>query len=110
MNIVNILNELDTLEYLYKNNLSLSRFGDGEFAIIFGKQIHFQKYSEILCEKLKNILINGSNEKCLIGLPPVYKFNCYDNKTMKYWVRIKNKKFIELKSISLSYSTFHIII
>lgn len=95
MDTANILNELNTLEYLKNTNLSLSRFGDGEFALILGKDIHFQKYNQSIGEKLKNILINGSNEKCLIGIPPVYKFNSYDNITTKYWIRIKNKKFIQ---------------
>jgi glycosyltransferase family protein len=95
MENVIILNELDTLQYLIKNKTSISRFGDGEFSLIFGKDIHFQNYNEELSNKLKNILINGSNNKCLVGIPPIYKFKCYDDKTMKFWINIKNKKFIK---------------
>ena len=48
-------------EIIYKKN-SIAMFGDGEFAIIFEKNIKFQKYNETQKDKLLNILYyNNSN-------------------------------------------------
>ncbi|KAA5634667.1 DUF1792 domain-containing protein, partial [Pseudomonas aeruginosa] len=43
------------------NNYSISRYGDGEFKLIDGQNLMFQKYDENLAKRLKEILI--SNEK-----------------------------------------------
>ena len=59
----------DTLNEIIKNNSSISRFGDGEFLLIFGVKIPFQIPNPKLKKRLKEILI--SNEKnLLIGILP----------------------------------------
>ena len=50
----NILNAEDTVEKLKKGR-SLIRFGDGEFGIYRGKDIHYQKWSEELKEEFDKI-------------------------------------------------------
>lgn len=55
-NIQNTLNEL-----IYTNK-SICRYGDGEFNLIFGKDISFQNYSEKLSNRLKEILCSNANE------------------------------------------------
>ena len=42
----------ETLNELLNNKKSICRFGDGEFKIIFGKNTRFQKFNEILKDKL----------------------------------------------------------
>ena len=77
-----------------KNGGSLSRFGDGEFAIIGVRSIQFQKYNKNLAQKLKSALCRRSSKKLLIGIPPfndkynnpkhVYKnFSWWET----YWLR-----------------------
>ena len=55
---LNILSEEETLDEIIKKNKSISRFGDGEFELIFGKVkgIGFQKANKILSKKLREVL------------------------------------------------------
>ncbi|MFT7086877.1 MAG: glycosyltransferase family protein [Rickettsiales bacterium] len=65
--IPNIKTPLETIEYLVNNNVSFCRYGDGEFLIMEGKDIAFQKYHHQLAEKLNEVFI--SDEKnILIGI------------------------------------------
>jgi hypothetical protein len=54
---------LDETFNLVLSGFSISRFGDGELNIVFGRGISFQSYSQELCDKLKIILRIGFNEK-----------------------------------------------
>lgn len=47
-----------TVEFIIKNKISLIRFGDGEFNIIGGKDIHYQNHSLELEKQLKGIIDN----------------------------------------------------
>lgn len=42
----------DTLDKLIKDNCSISRFGDGEFSLILGGSIAFQRYDKVLEKSL----------------------------------------------------------
>ena len=57
----NILNNIETIKYLLNNGNSLSRFGDGEFNLIQGKDCVFQKHNVELQKRLNEIL--GSDLK-----------------------------------------------
>lgn len=56
-----IKDTMDTIDKIIDNNYSISRYGDGEFKLIDGQNLMFQKYDENLAKRLKEILI--SNEK-----------------------------------------------
>lgn len=60
-NIPIILNPEDTLRKIIDNNLSVSRYGDGELSIMLGKNIKFSDYDENLQQRL--IEIASSNLK-----------------------------------------------
>lgn len=45
-----------TINRLLDSKCSMSRFGDGEFAIIFGNSINYQKWDKELAQRLKEIL------------------------------------------------------
>lgn len=65
--IPNIKSSEETIETLLDNSTSISRFGDGEFSLIDGNDIPFQKSSPELTSRLKEIL--QSNESgILIGI------------------------------------------
>ena len=57
----------DTLNEIIINKKSIARFGDGEFMILFGKNIKFQKYNEILKDKLLKVL-NSNIPNLLVGI------------------------------------------
>jgi glycosyltransferase family protein len=65
---LNILNTVDSINYLLNNNISLARYGDGELNIIMGADIHFQKYDKELADRLVHILSSDS-ENLKIGIP-----------------------------------------
>lgn len=76
----------ETLEKLYKERLSIARFGDGEMNIMRGNPIDFQKYNKILADRLTEIL-KGGQGRCLIGVPPVLRsLRGFRIQAKRYWV------------------------
>ena len=74
----------ETLNELLNRKKSISRFGDGEFKIIFGKNCGFQKFNKILKNRLLDVL-NSNIPNLLVGIVPLYK-----NKN-PFWVKWLNK-------------------
>lgn len=84
----------ETLNEILYNSKSIARFGDGEFNIIFGKNIRFQKFNETLRKKLLKVL-NSSIPNLLVGLINLV------NKTNKFWINwIEENKIKFLKVIN----------
>ena len=98
-NGLQIASDEETLNQIINNNKSISRFGDGEFLIIFGESLVFQKSNTILSNRLKEIL-NNTDNKFLVGInvpyKDFYKLNDYEK---KYWTRYFNKFKFELIKI-----------
>ncbi len=72
-----IINIKDSLNLLQETNKSLARYGDGEFKLMMGESISFQKYDEKLAGALQEIITN-KNEKLFVGLPDVFG-KCYSD-------------------------------
>ena len=54
---------VETIDTLLNTNKSLLRYGDGEFNLIFGEDIPFQRFSKELAFRLKEIIVsNDDNE------------------------------------------------
>lgn len=72
-NSVQVFSTAETLERLREQKCSLSRFGDGEFDLIFGNDLKFQKYDEKLANKLRKILLleEGAGT-CKVAIPRVF--------------------------------------
>ena len=70
-----ILSAEDTVEEIVKGR-SLIRFGDGEFGIYRGKDIHYQKWSEELkgeFEKIKSDYEReGDNSRYILAMPRAF--------------------------------------
>ncbi|MCQ6532733.1 SP_1767 family glycosyltransferase [Bacillus mycoides] len=93
----------ETLDYIIGNNCSVSRFGDGEFALINGESLIFQPYSKELKDRLDEI-IKSNKVGHLVCIPNVFKdLNWCTEKSRVYW-----KRYLELnrsriyKSISMN--------
>lgn len=67
LNVYKVFSPEDTLDEIINHNKSIVRFGDGEFEIIFGKDIGFQKNNKKLSKRLYQIL-NSNEEGLLIGI------------------------------------------
>lgn len=68
-----ILDIQTSIDELISSGKSVARYGDGEFKLIMGENIGFQKYDPKLSERLKEILKND-NEKVLIGIVDIFGF------------------------------------
>ncbi len=73
-----MLSKKETIRQLAEENKSISRLGDGEFAAIVGQQRwNFQGFSELLGERLKEVLASDERD-LLVGLNPLFYMNLSD--------------------------------
>lgn len=56
-----IFDSYETVRHIIDNNYSVSRFGDGEFALLAGKRNGFQFPNPLLAERLKEVLTSEIN-------------------------------------------------
>lgn len=75
-----VLNAQDALYALTSGEKSMARCGDGEFKLIMGENISFQKYDPVLADRLKNI-IKKQNDNILVGITDAFGY-C-DNEYMR---------------------------
>ncbi|EJR65195.1 glycosyltransferase [Bacillus cereus VD115] len=101
----------ETLDYIIDNNCSVSRFGDGEFALINGESLIFQPYSKELKDRL-NEIIKSNKMGHLVCIPNVFEdLNWCTEKSRVYW-----KKYLELnrsriyKSLSMNKEYYNALI
>ena len=90
----------DTMEKLINENCSISRYGDGEFKLIFGISIGYQEYDEHLKERLKEVL-NSNEENLLVGINNVINMKyleIYVDFATNFWTKwLAKNKFNLLK-------------
>lgn len=96
VNIPKVKDRHETLEILLNSNKSIARYGDGEFNLIYGNDLAFQKYSEELAKRLKEIL-KDNDENIMVGIPN--KFGSLANETQgsaDFWRRflVYNRAFV----------------
>ena len=92
-----VLNRIKTSELLANDlNMSITRFGDGEFNIILSQEsIGFQEYNSKLDQRLREILSSPHDKHILVCIPNV--FECISDlkpEPRSYWRRwiIGNRK------------------
>ena len=68
-----ILNLKDSLNEIISSGKSVARYGDGEFKLIMGENIGFQKYNPVLSKRLKEILTH-KNENILVGIIDIFGY------------------------------------
>lgn len=74
-----------TIKKIYMDRYSISRYGDGEFSLIFGNSLPFQDYNEKLAKKLLQIL-NSNQKKHLVGIPNVFgNLDDFNEKSKNFW-------------------------
>lgn len=78
-----------TLEKIINERQSISRFGDGEFNLINGQDLKFQKYNKELALRLCDIIkVNNKADNHLTAIPYVYYSLKGKNKNSKNFWRI----------------------
>lgn len=112
-----IASDEETLDEIILNNKSITRFGDGEFKIIFGFGVGFQNPNNSLSKKLVEVL-NSEEKDLLIGLNIPYKikdFTVLKKRTYNHWrnyvysfkFQIANLINIDRKYYSATISRFY---
>lgn len=70
------LNKEETLEFLLENRKGFIRYGDGEFSLMFGSDVGYQRYSPAINEALGRILRSYAMQSpYLLGLPSQLKWS-----------------------------------
>lgn len=92
-----VLNESETFK-LVKSGMSLSRYGDGEFKLIFGRNCKTQKYVNEMVAPLSNILKNPI-KNLLVGIPNIYNellYKTLPKQKKMFWKKYKKESTIRL--------------
>ena len=88
-----IATPLETVEAIVNGKKSITRFGDGEFDMIYGIGMNYQKYDPKLAKRLEEIVVS-QDENILIGLPNVVNLdycNEYTGFATEFWPNWINK-------------------
>lgn len=83
----------ETVDELVKTGKSISRFGDGEFDMIYGIGMNYQKYNKDLARRLEEI-VQSNDPGILIGIPNVFNLeycNEYTGFATEFWPKWVNK-------------------
>ena len=97
-NKLQILNTIDTLQYILNHRCSVSRYGDGEFDVMTGGAGFFQKFHPILSKRLQEVLeSNLPGHMIAIPLPlkdissfrPAIPYNFWQLYVAGHWKSIK---------------------
>lgn len=96
---ISVMNIDETLNYLMQNSKNVVRFGDGEFNLIKGEDIPFQKYNSQLAQELRNLIIKGTNKNILVCMPDVFNdLNKYTDSCKDFWLEnffYQNRRFLK---------------
>lgn len=87
MKQLNVLNSVDTVNYILKHKCSIARFGDGEVHVMRGYSIGFQKRNKKLAKALKEV---KTTDKCLLCIPDYFDKEKLSKKVLaspayKFW-------------------------
>ncbi len=100
---LNVISTGETLNEIIEYNKSISRFGDGEYFIIYGNGIKFQEYNITLAKRLFEIIRNNNEDKnLLVGIYFPYKkkeLNLYRESEIQYWTKFFKYDRIKLLRI-----------
>lgn len=80
----------ETLDKMILDECSISRFGDGEFALMYGESLLFQPYDPLLSLRLREI-IRSHREKHMVCIPNVFEsVDWCTERSKKYWIKYLN--------------------
>lgn len=87
----------DTIDKIIKENVSVSRFGDGEFKWILGvSQISFEKQSELLSRRLAQVLQSSQTNHIVCISPAINDLSYNTNNGKRYWEQMLGRCGIRL--------------
>ena len=92
----------ETIDELIKTGKSISRFGDGEFDMIYGVGMNYQKYNPDLAKRLEEI-VQSTDLGILVGIPNVFNpeyAKLYTGFATEFWPKwVNDYKFKILRLV-----------
>lgn len=84
---INILNSLESIKYIIDHQCSVSRFGDGEFDVMLGRDGNtFQKANSLLAERLRGVLVADDAPNHIVGIPlPLKSTTNLRKESKEFW-------------------------
>lgn len=107
---IKIYDDDKTLDEIINKNKSISRYGDGEFKFMFGRNIGFQRYNKEMSKRLLHIL-NSKEKNLLIGINAPFKvknldrFNLHAKNYYKAWFKRFKFKLAKILKNKIYYSS-----
>ena len=100
-----ILNEFDTIQYMLDHKCGLSRAGDGELKLVYGRHAISQVPDPKLQRKFREIL-KAPSEKCLVGIPRIFERKDWPTeKKANFWRKYADSKYTRLYDKSKLYGS-----
>ena len=85
-----VMNTDETLKRIINDRCSVSRFGDGEFSLIYGESLKFQINSPEISKRLREILISNKKNH-IVCIPNVFEnMEWGTDNARKYWMKYLN--------------------
>lgn len=100
----------DTIDTIIQRKASISRYGDGEFDIIFGRTQGFQGRNDRLAKRLKDVLKrNGESEKFLVALPDCFgDISHFTPEAQRHWkLRLDKERYKWYKLMNRKAPYYH---
>ena len=95
-----------TIDKIINDKCSVSRFGDGEFSLIYGENLKFQSANSDISNKLKEIL-KSNNKDHIVCIPDVFdNIEWATDKAKLYWRKylyLKRNKIYKILSNNKTY-------
>lgn len=97
----------ETLNHIIEHKSSICRLGDGEFNLIFGIDLGFQKCTPEITKRMKEVL-QSNDPNILIGIPDVFdNLEAYTPFTVDWWHEYLYTNASALKEIIGEHKTYH---
>jgi glycosyltransferase family protein len=106
--VLNIKDDIETIEEIINTKKSLCRYGDGEFLIVFKGKVGFQDSNSKLAERLREILVSN-NENVMVGIPLQLKnkLDIYNNYAEFYWREYNKRNILKIFTILDEKKTYY---
>ena len=101
MNYPKVVNELDTIDFILNNKVSIARYGDGELKLCNGKAAKSQEPDPFICQKLREILVE-KNDRCIVGIPNIATRELPDEKR-RFWTQYLQPKYTQFYDFGRKY-------
>ena len=97
--MINICSVDETLDYIIKNRVSTSRYGDGEIEVMDGGKMGFQDSNPLLAKRLREVIMSNMNNH-IVCLPYAWKNkNGLQKSNQMFWRWFVANKFNLLKTV-----------